>query len=276
MSTQGHLATAPTTRRERHRQATYDEIVAVSRRLLGDSDAFSLRAVATEMGMTAPALYRYVGSYQELVLLVAQSIFTDLLVALAQARDRHPDDDPAAQILAASVAFRRWALRNPREFGLVFANPVTSTGTDSQPTTEARTEGAAGTAGAGPESGPGMFGAVFSDMFIRIWQRYRFSLPSDDELDADVVEMLRDPQRSVQLPCEFPGYPLGLTWVFTRCWGRLYGTVTLEVFQHMEATIIRSGALFRAMLADNAADLALQDEWPRLGPLIDAELSRVG
>ena len=52
------------TRRERHRQATYDEIVSVARALLRSSSTdLSLRAVAAEMGMTPPALYRYVDSY---------------------------------------------------------------------------------------------------------------------------------------------------------------------------------------------------------------------
>ena len=71
-------ATAPTrtasapTRRERQRAATYDEIVTVARRLLGGPEPLSLRAIAAEMGLTAPALYRYVDSYHELLMLVAR------------------------------------------------------------------------------------------------------------------------------------------------------------------------------------------------------------
>ncbi|MGH3362154.1 MAG: TetR/AcrR family transcriptional regulator, partial [Nocardioides sp.] len=58
-------ATQPTTtRRERQREATYDEIVRTARALLAEGEELSLRAVAGRMGMTAPALYRYVGSYQ--------------------------------------------------------------------------------------------------------------------------------------------------------------------------------------------------------------------
>ena len=57
----GHLR-APVTRRERQREATYDEIVAVSAQLLAEGADLSLRAVAGRMGMTAPALYRYVAN----------------------------------------------------------------------------------------------------------------------------------------------------------------------------------------------------------------------
>ena len=38
----------------------------------------SLRAIAREMGMTAPGLYRYFGNYEELVRYLTASIFTEL------------------------------------------------------------------------------------------------------------------------------------------------------------------------------------------------------
>ena len=117
------LVSAPT-RRERQRAATYDEIVTVARQLLGSPDALSLRAIAAEMGLTAPALYRYVDSYHELLMLVARAIFEDVISAMTSARDRHGDDDPAAQIVASTAAFRGWALAHPAEFGLIFANPA--------------------------------------------------------------------------------------------------------------------------------------------------------
>lgn len=43
-------------RRERRRLEVYEEIVQVSRTLLREGHDLSLRAVATQMGMTAPAL----------------------------------------------------------------------------------------------------------------------------------------------------------------------------------------------------------------------------
>ena len=35
-----------------------------------------------------------------------------------------PEDDYAGRLVASVTEFRMWALANPREFGLVFANPV--------------------------------------------------------------------------------------------------------------------------------------------------------
>ncbi len=120
------MTTAPT-RRERQRQATFDEIVDVSRRLLRDGEDVSIRAVAQEMGLTPPALYRYVDSHAELMVLVARSIFEDVVAAMTLARDQQEPDDPSAQIVASAAAFRKWALTNRHEFQLVFAS-ATPTG----------------------------------------------------------------------------------------------------------------------------------------------------
>ena len=260
MTTQTKHLTAAPTRRERQRAATYDEIVAVARRLLGSPEALSLRAVATEMGLTAPALYRYVASYHELLLLVGRSIFEDVISAMTSARNRHGEDDPAAQILASTAAFRGWALTHPAEFGLIFANAATATPVEA----------------AGPNdpslAGGAQFAGFFTDIFLRLWNRYQFSVPTDSELEPALLQRLSDQRAAGILPCDFPGHPIGLSWVFIRCWTRLYGTVTLEVFRHMDHGVIESGALFVAMLDDNARDLGFGDDWPRLRRLVEQEM----
>ena len=258
MTTETKNRTPAPTRRERQRAATHEEIVTVARRLLGSPDALSLRAIAAEMGLTAPALYRYVDSYHELLMLVGSAIFEDVILAMTTARDRHGNDDPAAQILASAAAFRGWALAHPAEFGLVFANAAT-----------ARTTKIAMPADPSSQAGGVQFSEFFTDIFVRLWDRYRFALPADSDLEPAVLALLRDQHSSGTLPCDFPGHPLGLSWIFIRCWTRLYGTVTLEVFKHMDREVIESGALFRAMLEDNSRDLGFGDDWPRLRALVE-------
>ena len=67
-------------RRDRLRAATIDEIIQTARQLLvkDGPEAVSLRAIAREMGMTAPGLYRYFGSHEELVRHLCADIFTEL------------------------------------------------------------------------------------------------------------------------------------------------------------------------------------------------------
>ena len=79
------------TRRERQREATYDEIVAVSRQFLAEGAELSLRAVAGRMGVTPPALYRYVANYQELVDLVAFEIDKAATDRFRAAADKLPN-----------------------------------------------------------------------------------------------------------------------------------------------------------------------------------------
>src|SRR6266487_3840205 len=73
------LMQAPS-RRDRVRAATSQEIVQTARRLLVEQGiaAVSLRAIAREMGMTAPALYRYYESHEELLRHLVAEIFTEL------------------------------------------------------------------------------------------------------------------------------------------------------------------------------------------------------
>ncbi len=262
-------AAATPTRRERQRQATFDEIVEVSRRLMQSSpDDLSLRAIAAEMGMTAPALYRYVDSYAELLLLVARSIFSDVVDAMTAARDAHPADDPAAQIVAASTAFRAWALSHPTEFRMVFATPVPDEARDvpgapRDPITAVLAPCAA-------DNGAHQFAAFFSEIFGRLWAKYHFHVPTDGELDPAVLEVLQEAVKPAEVTDGFGEVTPGMIWTFERAWARLYGIVTLEVFGHVHPGFTESGALFASTLLEIGTELGLAAEWERLRPIVRA------
>jgi AcrR family transcriptional regulator len=257
------MTTAPT-RRERQRQATYDEIVEVSRRLLHDRRDVSIRAVAQEMGLTPPALYRYVDSHAELLQLVARSIFADIVAALAVARDAYSDDDPAAQIVACAAAFRTWALGHHPEFQLVFASQEAAELEDKREAQRAILSLEDCPSG---QNGAQVFGAFFSEIFGRLWAKYHFPIPADEDLAPELLEVLRGAQGEVY-PEEVTG-PMGrptpgMIWLFERCWARLYGTVTLEVFGCIHPGFTATGALFAATMLDLGRDLGIDAEWERL------------
>src|SRR3954454_9010786 len=98
------MTQAPT-RAEAH-AATASRIVSAARDLLVRNGEVTLRAVARELGMTAPALYRYAPSHEELVRIVAIAIDADVAARISRAADRQRADDPAARLLAAAVEFR--------------------------------------------------------------------------------------------------------------------------------------------------------------------------
>lgn len=244
------------TRRERQREATFDEIVASARALLREGSELSLRAVAARMGMTAPALYRYVGSYQELVDLVAFEIDKAATAQFREAAATQPDDDPMAQLVCASVAFRRWALGNHAEFSMVFANPVAESHCHRREVITAWTSG-----------------LYFHALLLDLWERNHFPHPALEDLDPVVAESLRDPLFPVDMSV-VPQDHLGLLWTFMEAWATLYGTVTLEVFGHMDPRVIESGALFAHKLGEWLPRLGEPDEDGRYRELLRAEIAR--
>jgi AcrR family transcriptional regulator len=240
------MTQAPT-RAEAH-AATASRIVAAARGLLVRHGEVTLRAVARELGMTAPALYRYAPSHEELVRIVAIAIDADVAARITRAAARQPADDPAAKLLAAAVEFRAWALDNRHEFSLVFTN-VDVDCLDEMASAEST-------------------GMVFSGLLFELWSERQFPIPQLDDLDPGLAEILRDPR----VPADLSGVPddlRGLVWVLERAWSRLYGTVTLEVFRHIDPRIVDEAHLFRAMIEDQAEPLGLTPDLPRLRQLVE-------
>ena len=243
------LTQAPTTRQQ-NRIDTEAKIVAAARRLLAEGDEVTLRAVARELGLTAPALYRYAASHEDLVRMIAIAIDHEVAEHVAAAAAGQPADDPAARLIAACVEFRRWALSNRKEFALVFAN------VDVECIKEYE----------------GSSGMVFSALLVELWEAYRFPVPTLTDLDPGLAAILEVPDAPVD-PA-MTGDLAGLVWTLTQGWSRLYGTVTLEVFGHVDARLVEEGHLFRSMIADQAEPLGLAPELDRLQDLITALLAR--
>lgn len=248
--------TAPPTRRERQREATYDEIVRSARALLAGGEELSLRAVAGRMGMTAPALYRYVGSYQELVDLVAFEIDKAATALFAEAAATQPADDPAARLVCSAVAFRRWAHAQPREFSLVFANPIADSACIRRDLLTSATSG-----------------HYFHDLLLEMYAKYEFPHPDLSDLDPEVAAALEDPVLPID-QARIPEGHRGILWLFIQSWAAMYGVVTLEVFGHMDPRIIESGAMFAAMVREWVPRLTVGEDPARLDALLVAEMAR--
>ena len=231
-------------RRDRVRATTTDEIKATARRILvaDGPDALSLRAIAREMGMTAPAIYRYFGSREELLKHVIADMFVELshdIQAAVQAVGRG-SGDMTAKLMTAAWEFRRWSLNHPREFGLIFGSPLPGVSIEQDEIT----------AEAGAE-----FGNAFFVLIAELWQRQPFPVPADEEIDPGMREQLLRYQEG--LGDLAAGLPLGMLLVFLRCWVRLYGIVSLEVFGHLGFALDDGRPMFEIMLSEAAPLLGL-------------------
>lgn len=232
------IARAPQSRsrRDQARAATVAEIRRTARRLLVERGeaGVSLRAIAREVGMTAPALYRYFANLDDLLAAVADDILGDLAGAVVAARDSDPDGDPVARLAAAARGFRLWARHHPREFAAVFARPDPPLAADCTVANSQR------------------LAQGFYDLFVQQWRDRPFPIPT--HLDPALLGQL---DQLAPWTGDAGGAPLppGARYVFVTLWVRLYGLVALEIFGHLHHTMADVEPLFEASIEEIAARL---------------------
>ncbi|MGS2614685.1 TetR/AcrR family transcriptional regulator [Micromonospora sp. LZ34] len=228
--------TAPT-RRERLRTATLAEIKDGARRLLvgGGTEAISLRAIARDMGMTAPAIYRYFPSLEALVAALAGDLYDELRLRLEAARDA-AGGAPVDQLMAMCRAFRAWSVAHPAEFGLIFGAPTPGLAAFADDCVD-------------PDHPGARFGAVFLAPMIDLWHRSPFPTPP--------AELLRERlgDRLEPLRLSHGEIPIEVTYTFLSGWTRLYGLVAAEVFAQLSWAVTEPEALFELELATFTAQL---------------------
>jgi AcrR family transcriptional regulator len=228
-------------RRDRVRAETTMEIKQTARKILIDQgpEAVTLRAIARDMGMTAPALYRYFGSLEDLIQHVVGDIFTEIGEGIEAAIDA-AGDSMTVKMVAACREFRRWGLAHQAEFGLLFGTPL--------PTLEALHDNQDVVAECA-----GKFSGVFFALFVELWRKHPFPVPADDEIDPGLRAQLARYRDGLGVDL-----PLGAGLIFLRCWVRLYGMVSLEVFGHLHFALDDAAPMFELTLAELAGLVHLE------------------
>jgi hypothetical protein len=231
-------------RRDRVRAETTVEIKQTARKILVEQghEAVTLRAIARDMGMTAPALYRYFGSHEDLLLNVCGDIFGELADEIEAAihATSAAGGDITLKVAAACRAFRHWALNHRPEFALLFGTPVPGLDVEKDDIAEECARRFAGT---------------FFTLFLELWQRQPFPVPQLQEQGEEPG--LRDQLTRYQ---EGLGtdLPVGALLTFLRCWVRLYGIVSMEVFGHLHFALDDAEPIFEITLAEMARTLNLE------------------
>ena len=85
--------------------------VALNQLKAGGPAALAINAIARELGVSGPALYRYFKNRDALLTALIKDAYDDLYEALARA-----DDLPRA--------YRAWALEQPHRYRLLFSAPL--------------------------------------------------------------------------------------------------------------------------------------------------------
>lgn len=191
----------------------------------------SLRAVASELGLSSAAIYYYYANRDALI--------TDLLVdawrtlgAAIGAADPGPAHDVAERLLAAMLAYRAWALAAPAEFELLFGAPI--------PGYHAPAEITAPEARAALRS----FGTLFA--VAQAAGRLRMPAPAPPAVAAHAAEWARTTEQAIPLDVL-----AAMLWV----WGLGHGLVALELNGQLQPIIGDPAAFFA--LSSQAALRAL-------------------
>ncbi|MGV0748992.1 TetR/AcrR family transcriptional regulator [Mycolicibacter minnesotensis] len=213
-------------KRQESRERIEAQIIEVGRRHLRTHGAagLSLRAVARDVGMVSSAVYRYVGSRDELITLLLVDAYNDLADAVGRARASAPWRE---DIVTIAHAVRDWALAHPARWALLYGSPVPGYHAPAERTVTPGTRVvgalfeaiAAGIAAGDIASGKGGAAQPLSADFERL--RDEFGFPGDDAVIAKCFLL----------------------------WAALVGAVSLEVFGgYGEDTLSAPRAVFDVQL----------------------------
>jgi AcrR family transcriptional regulator len=108
-------------RRERLRAQTLQEMEEASFAIIDEEGvhALSVAALARSMAMSAPAVYRYFTSRDALVAHLITLSYEQLVAAMSQAL-AGSRRAPRARVRLLVAAYRDWALRHRRRYGMLF------------------------------------------------------------------------------------------------------------------------------------------------------------
>jgi AcrR family transcriptional regulator len=86
--------------------------------------ALSLRAIARDLKITAPALYNYFPDRDALVTALIIDAYTSFGDSQIEARDALPMENMIGRMRAVGVAYRKWAHTYPQRYQLIFGTPI--------------------------------------------------------------------------------------------------------------------------------------------------------
>ncbi|APU22609.1 TetR/AcrR family transcriptional regulator [Actinoalloteichus sp. GBA129-24] len=113
--------TEATTPRLRYRAQVREEIKDHARQQIAaaGTSALSLNAIAKQMGLSGPALYRYYAGRDELITELIRDAYRSLADAVHQTAATQGADPRAL-----AHALRRWALADPHRYLLIYGTPI--------------------------------------------------------------------------------------------------------------------------------------------------------
>jgi AcrR family transcriptional regulator len=211
----------PRKRREDVIEFTREKILEAARQIMAQqgSAALSLREIARSVEMTAPAIYYYFASLDDLITALVLEAFNAMADALETARDTvlAEGGSPIQVLFAVCLAYRAWAVEHLTDFELIYGTPI-----PGYHAPEASTSAAASRSG-----------EVFRQLILAVLQSGDMRpIPPYDSVPPAIQTHLRNTY-SPDLD-EAMMLSIYLTAVG---WTQLHGIIMLEVFEHVQSMV---------------------------------------
>lgn len=185
----------------------------------------SLRGIAREIGITAPAIYNYFPTLDDLITALISDAFRSIAKAMEQAADKQDDGRVASRILAAGMAYREWAIAHPIQFQLIYGNPIPNYLAPAEIT--------------GPLARL-PFEGLMKD-FLRAYHSGELQLPDQ------YVHIPADIEDDIDAYLDRVGFELPKAVVYTimASWAHIHGMIMLELFHHITPIISHTDQFYQ-------------------------------
>jgi AcrR family transcriptional regulator len=217
-------------RRARRHEQTRQEIKQIARQQMakqGTAASLSLRGIAAEMEMSAPSLYNYYASRDDLVTDLLVDSYAHQAEALEQASASCQEQVASACLLTTVLAYRQWAIDHPTEFALIAGNPIPGYVAPVEQTLPLARRST----------------RVLLDILQRAWDQHLLHLRRNSpEIPPDSFN------DEFLAWCREQGYALPVVALFLECYAFLQGVIALEVFGHLPFFLDDPVAFYRTAL----------------------------
>lgn len=219
-------------RRERLRAELERDVLAAARKLIAAQgfEALNLSAVAREIGVTPPALYRYFAGKPGLTVSVYEAVTHDFVSTVGRAANAMGPEDFGGQLYAASRAVLDWSVANPGEFDLLMGAGYARLVATGQQVDQVLTR---------------ELGGLFGQTFDQLWRRGILSYPSEQEIEPRLRSQATAYGRLMK-----GDYPVGVAVVMITCWRQIYGLLCMAVYGHLASSFDDHLPLFENMMDD--------------------------
>jgi AcrR family transcriptional regulator len=192
--------------------------------------ALSLRAIAREVGITAPAIYNYFFRRDDLVTALIVDAYLALADTQRDALQNQPEQDLETCFIALGVAYREWAVTYPQRYQLIFGTPIPHYHAPEEITQ------------------PAAVSALLPllETFQALAAGDLLRLDCLSPLTPDLESMLVNWQQDAE------GMDLEVIYASLVAWSRVHGLVSLEIGGHIPPYITDPGEVFRRELRTTA------------------------